>query len=180
MKSKIIILTGPDKAGKSTLCANLIKVHPELTYIKGVRPTSYEETMERVTKLLETIKNSSNPFIFDRFHYPDELIYSDFNRDNPLPSNVRDWYLNTVVPELKSIGTSFVYCYADVDVLVKRFLASGETDIKAEWLAGLRSRYDQWAVTELDLCCLTLDSTRMSETDMLDATYAYLNPIYEL
>jgi deoxyadenosine/deoxycytidine kinase len=167
MLSKVIILLGPDKAGKSTLCSALRKEYPWLNYNKGLRIERLFDMMKYDEDLLKKIQADVNPWILDRFHYPDESIYCKLSRNSDLPADVKLWYDHVVVSTLQRLNALFIYCFADTNVLSARFKASGETDIKEDWLPQLRSAYDNWASSCLVFPILKLDSTTLTPQDMV-------------
>jgi deoxyadenosine/deoxycytidine kinase len=142
----MIVLIGPDKAGKSTLAKELVKRYPWFGYEVGgdQRIDDYEGTQRRVERLLQSAQVSLYPTIHDRFNYPDELIYSSLNKSGDMPPRIRRWYDICVPHMLDRVGTLFICCTGSLGDLTKRFRASGDTDINEEWLEQLIAAYDIW------------------------------------
>ena len=171
MKSKAIILIGPDKSGKSTLCKKLQKEYSELTYSKGSK-MPINDMIGKVVRLLVEMKTGQKSYIFDRFHYPEELIYGSLNRDS-LPFSVSHWFVNGVAEKLRDLNAIIIYCFADIDTLKKRFSESDETDIKVEWYERLLRAYGKW-VKRTDFPILKLDSSKLTEEEMFDKAKEFI------
>jgi len=175
MLPKAIILIGPDKGGKSTLTTSLKEEYEYFRRIKCVKPI---DVVKQTEDIMRTISNSLYPTILDRFYYPDDLIYNDFNANKEIPPGIIKWYNLYVVDMLKRIGTLFIYCYADIPILVQRFNESGETDIKVDWLKAIKERYDNWIYSNLFFKPLSLDSGRLSKEKMFSFAKAGIEQLF--
>lgn len=126
----IIIVEGPDGAGKSTLCSLLQKSTGfVLKHLSYKDDNSFEAYIER---LLE------HNVIFDRFFHS-ELVYSKvmnrvcaLNKDEVATLQV----ITSKVAEV-------IFCTAQVETLIKRAFVRGEDYINESHMAAIVSGYER-------------------------------------
>lgn len=170
---KIVILTGPDKSGKTTLTSSLLKEYPWFSTYKSLKPASLDIANKTTSEFLEKQLSTVNPIICDRFHYPEELIYSSLNRAEDLPDDIKKWYKLFVIPTLQKLDTKIIYCTASTDILKQRFIESKETDIQIEWFESLQAKYKEF-VKHAQFAVLTLDSGFLTKEEMLYKSINFL------
>jgi deoxyadenosine/deoxycytidine kinase len=182
MLPRAIILVGPDKAGKSTLVAKLRAAFPEMGYRKGLYIKDFAEMQKAVETEIIGLNNTIYPKIFDRFHYPDELIYGSLNREQPLDEMKKSWFELYARGALGNAGTLFIYCHADIETLKQRFIASGETDIKVEWYEQMLKAYDAWfdTLNGTQFGWIRLDSSKLNEEEMFKEVMNYFAKLTQL
>ncbi len=75
MKTGMIIVTGPDKVGKTTLIQALTpRLQPDIIY-KG-KPRSETDALMLCTALFGMVVTNNLMVLCDRFHFPDHAIYT--------------------------------------------------------------------------------------------------------
>lgn len=116
----IIILEGPDGAGKTTL-ANRLARQNNYSVIHRKQPKSTKEKQNMMSEYLESIKNSNN-VIFDRCWYS-EMVYGPVMRDSSVISYPEMYSLEK---ELAKHGAIIIYATAQIPVLWQRCLKRGE------------------------------------------------------
>ncbi len=96
----MIIIEGPDNAGKSTLAAILSKTFNLPIHHAGGPPKNYDEIMERSNYIL----NNSSGFIFDRVPFISEPVYSILRNYNLFADEFE------VYNRLKKLKPIIIYC----------------------------------------------------------------------
>ena len=137
----IILLEGPDKAGKTTLAQNLMTSLVDTG--KNVRllrrgPIQNDVFTEYLRPLDDLIgKSADTIYILDRWHVG-ELIYGPLLRDESQLTLAQAAYLEMV---LQSFGCYFMHYSQRVDRLEQRWDERPDSLIKREWLAIIHSKY---------------------------------------
>lgn len=127
-----VIFVGPDGAGKTTLATSLAK-KLQFDYYKG---TFKEENKYELTKQLISRRNT----IFDRFYFPDEIIYRQVKGDPVLFTEIADFY--ALAPVMKAGGFRFIYVTASLATLTERVATRGDGYVKSSDLAKILELYD--------------------------------------
>jgi len=120
-----VIVTGPDRAGKTTLVSKLQEQIYFNIIHKGVAPKTDTEANEVLWDILVfRLKNMDKSFLCDRLNYPDDLIYSPIVTGTNNSLMERDQA--AIERVLKQIDPFFVYVTCDIDTLSQRWLELGE------------------------------------------------------
>lgn len=141
----IIILTGPDHAGKTTQTALLTARLGIPSFKTSVCPSkqAFDESINNVIKTHQELLDVNLPWmLLDRFHYPDELIYTPIveqrmgflGPDQNL--NLQRW--------LQSQKTIFVVLTAPVNVLLNRHRERGDHYISEEHIVQIHTAYERF------------------------------------
>lgn len=142
----IIVMEGPDGAGKSTMVEAVKQIHldrghaPESvqTWRAGPFPEGGNSWDEYVVPLSSLSISSDWLVIIDRWHLG-ELVYGPLLRgQSRLSLEQRDW----IDGYLKSLGAIMVYLKATPEELTRRLGERGDDLIKAEQLPYLLEAYD--------------------------------------
>jgi thymidylate kinase len=158
----IIILEGPDGAGKSTMIEELkrhylmqINSTPERVQVwrAGPFPEGSNPWTEYVVPISQLVPTRDYLILIDRWHLG-ELIYGPLLRgQSRLSMAQRDW----IDGYLKSLGVVMVYLRATVEELTHRLGERGDDLIKAEQLPYLLDAYD--AIANSTLKTIVHDTT---------------------
>lgn len=116
----IIIIEGPDGAGKSTL-ANKIKEQTGYTLLHRSQPKTEEDKQRMMDEYIQVIKAGKN-CIFDRCWYS-EMVYGPVMRDESVISYQQMYELERL---LAKNGALIIHCTAPEQTLWKRCLRRGE------------------------------------------------------
>ncbi len=161
----IVIVSGVDKTGKSTLVEGLRKHFPDWRYFKG----SYVPDADRVAlEFLGSVKRDDN-VICDRFHWPDEPVYSRV-MGRSLSGGLDLW--TRIIPAILSVhNTVWFYTFASPETIKKRMSTCGETFIKPEHVVPLLYQYQVWlnAATEYKIKWEAFNTDVMSAEAVLAA-----------
>ena len=121
----IVIVTGPDRAGKTTLVNNLRNWVNFDVYYKGVAPKSHADADDALWELLmDKLQNSTQRFLCDRLPYPDDLIYSPIVVGSPNPFITQA--LPVVERVLRSMSPFFIHVTCPLPTLRQRWKDLGE------------------------------------------------------
>lgn len=130
-----IILTGVDGVGKTTL-AKWISDNYGHEYVK-CSVSDGDDKVELAKQCLDSITHNT---IFDRFYYPDEIIYSQIFNDDKFKHYNHEMF-KEVVQQLKDKGFTIVWLVDDIDEIKKRFENRGDEFVKSEQLKLINVRY---------------------------------------
>lgn len=134
-----IILIGPDGAGKSTIARKLAKtVDTEIEIID----CSYkeEDKYNRARRLLKETEGKN--VIFDRFYFPDELVYSEVKGIKKTATEKQQWQkLNNSLADTDIV---FWYIYSDLEVLHRNLCNRGDEYIEPEELHKILEVYEYY------------------------------------
>lgn len=130
-----IILTGVDGVGKTTL-ANWISDNYGHEYVK----CSVSDGNDKVELAKQCLDNITHNTIFDRFYYPDEIVYSQIFNDDESKHYNHEMF-KEVVQQLKDKGFTVVWLVDDIDEIKKRFEKRGDDFVKTEQLKLINVRY---------------------------------------
>ena len=133
----IIILEGPDGAGKTTL-AEKLKQQTGYTYLRRAQPKTEEDKKRMMEEYIQVIKSGKN-CIFDRCWYS-ELIYGPIMRDASVITYPQMYQLERLIAKN---GAILIYCTAPEATLWKRCMRRGEDYItKHEDFRKICKEYD--------------------------------------
>lgn len=130
-----IILTGVDGVGKTTL-AKWISDNYGHEYVK-CSVSDGDDKVELAKQCLDSITRNT---IFDRFYYPDEIVYSQIFNDDKSKHYNHEMF-KEVVQQLKDKGFTIVWLVDDIDEIKKRFENRGDEFVKSEQLKLINVRY---------------------------------------
>jgi hypothetical protein len=141
----IIILEGPDLAGKTTLVQNLL---PQLMNVEMLRqgpPPSGVDILEHYLRPIqdwcyEPMLVRPTWLVLDRWHVG-ELFYGPLLRGKSLLTVQQTDYIDMV---LQTFGCNFTYVTQPPSVLQERWDLRGDNMIKREWLTDLYHDYAHW------------------------------------
>ncbi len=147
----IIIVEGPDGAGKSTLINQLMKSHPNSSYRHFSNPKTDEEAFGYWKVYAQAIEDTdpAKVTIFDRSWYSD-LVYAPIFRGRDEMDQMHVKMLELLV---QSKGGGFViYCTAPINMLWSRCKKRGETYVLSkEKLAEVAKSYGNVMATQCSL-----------------------------
>ena len=144
----VIVLEGPDLAGKTTVArwlqAELTQRGVISTYIK--RGPIRDDPMTEYLRPLDALANDprfnvSHTLILDRWHVG-ELIYGPLLRGR---SELTAQQANYIEMVLQTLGCAFIHVTTDVSILEDRWDIRGDSLIKREWLRRISDEY--WRYT---------------------------------
>lgn len=179
MKAKIlhepaplnVIFIGPDGVGKTTLSKEVAKrLEPEgFVYHK----CNYEQE-NKPDLAIQLLEEQSN-IIYDRFYYPDEILYTRIHWDNDHPEGPSmDWNtpywksFNDVLNLLCNLNTVFIFMMASEEVLCQRASAWVDDYVATNDLHKICVLYSKWRqqMTGRPVVIFDVDSTDRSVDDM--------------
>ena len=136
--SKIIIIDGPDGAGKTTLMKKLLEQFPEAAFVHFGVPADYTKQYAVYADTILNIK--ADVVIMDRSWYSDR-VYGPIMRNREEMTLMQSQTLDRIV-QLNG-GGMVIYCTAPIEVLWQRCQARGETYIEnIEQLDNIRMAYE--------------------------------------
>lgn len=130
-----VIFIGPDGSGKTTLTTKLA----DLTGMKRIKCDYRQEDKPRTAI---NMLNDDVGVIYDRFYFPDELIYSAV-KGIPLNDSYKA-SLYDIWDTLKLVNPVFVYVDADIDELIERSKVWADNYVSVEQLAQIKSEYESF------------------------------------
>ena len=152
-----VIVIGPDGSGKTTLTKKLAEI-TSMKYIKC--DYRQEDKPELAKKLL----NDAVDVIYDRFYFPDELIYSAVKNIELDP--LYEQQLCSIYNTLQHLNPIFIYVDASLDVLAQRSVSWQDDYVSVEELQAIKGAYKDFldslaASTEVPI--IMLDTTDIKQ-----------------
>ena len=150
-----VIFIGPDGAGKTTL-AKQVAEQLDFKYHK----CDYKQ--EDKPNLALDLLNSQINVVYDRFYYPDDVIYGKTKGEHDDDADYWNIY-NDVLAKMEKSNTCFIYVTASTEELLKRLNVRGDDyiDINEETLERIKTLYGRFMQF--------LDSKRIATT-IIDTT----------
>lgn len=179
----IFIFIGPDMAGKTTLAKSISREDRRtivpLVYRKFSHYPTPEESVAAAENTVNEISQNRGPYdvsIFDRFHYPDDLVYGPATKRYDIPQDIFARYVNGVGLKLMKLNTAYIYCYADIDVLTARYAERGDDYIVPAYLPDIIAGYLKWisGPYAAGFKILKLNSGILSPGEMVEATEQFM------
>lgn len=140
----ILILEGPDGAGKTSIVKGLKELHswgslvPQGKTVNFVKTTYKEDDkVERTFKLIEESKQY-DVNIWDRCYYPSDLIYNPIVEERP---SVIEPVKAEIERELMLAGAQILLIDASTDTLHRRMSARGDEYVDPSLLGKIASEY---------------------------------------
>lgn len=158
-----IIFLGPDGSGKTTISKWLA------TKLAGEGFTYHKCDYRQENKpelAMELLENASQ-VIFDRFYYPDDIIYSRVVHERENPEEPMDWdtpywkSYNDVRDRLAELNTLMFYVTASPEKLKERATNWADDYVKEEELHKITTLYDRWrkALITWPIIVVEIDTT---------------------
>lgn len=139
----IIIVEGPDGAGKTTLCEQLLASIPGSTLKHFGAPATKEEALNYYKVYVDLLKNHdrSKVLIIDRCWYSD-MVYGPVMRGT---QEMSQEYADMLAGMVVACGGGMIlYCTASVNTLWSRCKRRGETYIKdSSTLKLIHDKYEE-------------------------------------
>lgn len=129
-----MIVIGLDGVGKTTACKNLEK--EGYTYLKF----SAGDGADKIGMAKEALKKSASldKFVFDRFYFPDELVYCKFT--GAPDTHVEEWH--EVIKEINKQGIKIVFVSDNIENIIERFEQRNDDDwISSDQLTEISAQY---------------------------------------
>ena len=152
MATKIVIIEGSDLVGKTTFLEKLSKTINNGYIIKNsYKPRSVEESKKIqeqynhiLTILRKAAKNddSNRIILLDRF-YPSQMIYS-FKRGKDEMNSRFYKRMDERMESIENAEVHFIWLFAPLDDLLKRFDNREEDYIQKEELKTIHERYEKF------------------------------------
>lgn len=132
-----IVLIGADGVGKTTICRDL--ENNGYRYIKA----SVGDGTDKIKCSLDALSSigADEKIIFDRFYFPDDLIYSKLIKGTENQLTFEDW--KVVNDKLKELGFVIVYATQDIDVIKARIRSRGDEFIDESQIEQIVESYAQ-------------------------------------
>lgn len=164
-----VILVGPDGSGKTTLAKNLAALLEAEGFTYHKCDYRQEDKPELACKLLD----SAIDVIYDRFYYPDDIIYSRVTYERQHPGETIDWdtdywkSYNDVLNKLCEVNTLYIYVTASDEVLAARSAAWADDYVQVEDLPKIKGLYERWmkAMVMRPVVVFDLDTSELSEEE---------------
>lgn len=132
-----IIVVGPDGSGKTTFTTKLA----ELTGKKRIKCDYRQPDKPQLAKQLLTTELD---VIYDRFYYPDEIIYSKI-KNIPLEQDYLK-ELFSVFMLLEKVNPVIIYMDAPVNVLIERSKFWADDYVNTTDLRNIQAAYEEWLI----------------------------------
>jgi len=159
-----VIFTGPDGSGKTTVSKLVAEKMATEGFIYHKCNYEQEDKPDLALKLLTSQTN----VIYDRFYYPDEILYSRVHWDNDHPDGPSmDWSTDywkkftQVLDMLCNLNTVFIFLVASEEELQKRSAAWKDNYVTPDDLHKICVLYSRWRqqMTGRPLIIFDIDSS---------------------
>ena len=166
-----VIFVGPDGSGKTTVS----KMVAERMAAEGFTYHKCNYEQEDKPNLALSLLASQTNMIYDRFYYPDEILYSRVHWDKDHPDGPpMDWSTDywkaftEVLDKLCNLNTVFIFMVASEEELQKRSKAWKDNYIDVEDLHKICVLYSRWRqqMTGRPLIIFDIDSTERTADDI--------------
>lgn len=157
-----VIFVGPDGSGKTSIAKKVAELLADEGFVYHKCDYRQEDKPYLAKELLE----SQVKVIYDRFYYPDDIIYSRVKHEKesaePMDWDCEYWKAyNEVVDTLDQYNTLYIYTVADKPTLIERSTAWKDDYIATEDLDKIITLYERWRgfIKGRPQLCYTLDTT---------------------
>lgn len=167
-----VIFVGPDGSGKTTISKAVAErlAADGFTYHK----CDYQQD-EKPDLSLRLLSEDIN-VIYDRFYYPDDIIYSrvkhERDSEDPMDWETPYWKkYNEVLNLLCELNTVYILVTANEETLKQRSSAWADDYISTEDLSKISALYDRWKrfIVTRPIVLFELDTTEQSVDDCVQA-----------
>lgn len=164
-----VIFVGPDGSGKTTLAKNLAALLQSEGFVYHKCDYRQDDKPNLAIKLLDSAIN----VIYDRFYYPDDIIYSRVTYERQHPGETIDWdtdywkSYNAVLDKLCEVNTLYIYVTASDEILAERSKAWADDYVQVDDLPKIKGLYDRWmqAMRLRPMVIFDLDTSELSEEE---------------
>lgn len=142
-----IIVTGPDKAGKSTLCEQLgyHLLKPPMKCTHNIDHLKLEQITNKHIKMF-----GGDTVLWDRWHYPEDIIYGAIVEHRPSVLSFQTHILET---DLFIVDAHFIHVTAEPADLIARYNQSKDDYLSMEQLLSVKTWYDRFMkMTTIPVC----------------------------
>ena len=157
-----VIFVGPDGSGKTTIS----KAVAEKLAADGFTYHKCDYRQEDKPELSKRLMSEAINVIYDRFYYPDDIIYSrvthERTSEEPMDWETSYWKkYNDVLTLLCELNTVYIYVTADAETLKQRSSTWADDYITVEDLNKIRCLYDRWSrfIVTRPIVLFELDTT---------------------
>ena len=167
-----VIFIGPDGSGKTTVS----KLVAEKMAAEGFTYHKCNYEQENKPDLALSLLASQTNMIYDRFYYPDDILYSRVHWDKDHPEGPSmDWdtdywhKFTKVLDTLCNLNTVFIFMVASEEELQKRSVAWKDSYISTEDLHEICILYSRWRqqMEGRPLIIFDIDSTERTIDDIV-------------
>lgn len=137
----VIVVEGPDGAGKSTLIDNL-RLSSDRHYV-SMRRSRPPKTLDEIVHIVRWIEKLTGPtpLILDRHPFISESIYGGVLRGHSLLSNY--YSVEDYQQHFKSFVDRVIYCRPPTSVILQKMHANPQLKGVTEKIEEITARYDQ-------------------------------------
>lgn len=137
----VIVVEGPDGAGKSTVIDNL-RLSSDRYYV-SMRRSGPPKTLDEIVHIVRWIEKLTGPtpLIIDRHPFISESIYGDVLRGHSLLSNY--YSVEDYQQHFKSFVDRVIYCRPPTSVILQKMHANPQLKGVTEKIEEITARYDQ-------------------------------------
>lgn len=157
-----VIFVGPDGSGKTTISKRVA----EALASEGFTYHKCDWLQENKPQLCDSLLSQKCNVIYDRFYYPDDIIYSRVQHEKK-SEELMDWdtdywrAYNSVLNELSELNTLYIFVTASEETLIARSASWADDYIDVTDLHKICVLYDRWlhAMSNRPILRVHLDTT---------------------
>jgi NTP pyrophosphatase (non-canonical NTP hydrolase)/thymidylate kinase len=152
-----VIVVGPDGSGKTTFTTMLSER-------SGMKRIKCDYRQPDKPALAKQLLNNELNVIYDRFYYPDEIIYN-WVKDIPMePEYLNE--LQSVLDLLCLVNPVIIYLDAPLATLIERSKAWADDYITIADLTKIQTAYEEWLIhiKEMGIPVIEIDSSKAQIT----------------
>lgn len=162
--TNIIVVTGQDGVGKTTIVNRLIEIYNAKTH-HFMQPKNMEDAKSDYYNFLNNMTDDT--YVLDRF-YEGEMIYA------PLYRNYKMDYLNEIEDHIKEkYNCVFIRVIADLETILNRINVRGEDYVKPTDHSKLRDLFDDFFKNQ-NMPYIEIDTSTIDLEDNINTIKEYL------